>query len=164
MTTASKVSAEDAANAIQAALDDEPQGLSGAKDGVHAMEILRLRRDWNENISAVATPYLLRALLAERAELIAEAAEQSRIIGMGAERELALQAKVQEQALQILSLDGRCVELMQDAARYRWLRDEGRCNDFSVVQERPGWAETHSASSLDAAVDAAIAAQQEKRG
>ena len=45
----------------------------------------------------------------------------------------------------------------QDAERYQWLRDKGRYNDFRVTQERPGWLATHSASTLDAAIDAALA-------
>lgn len=45
-----------------------------------------------------------------------------------------------------------------DAARYQWLRDKGRYNDFNVEQLTRGWATTHSASTLDPAIDAAMAA------
>ena len=47
-----------------------------------------------------------------------------------------------------------------DAERYRWLRDEGRVNDFRVEQEKNGWMKTHSRSTLDAAIDAARAAKE----
>lgn len=46
-------------------------------------------------------------------------------------------------------------DVQRDAERYRWLRDKGRYNDFRVEQEKPGWVTTHSAVSLDAAIDAA---------
>ena len=47
-----------------------------------------------------------------------------------------------------------------DAERYRWLRDEGRVNDFRVEQEKNGWMKTHSRSTLDAAIAAARAAKE----
>jgi len=39
-----------------------------------------------------------------------------------------------------------------DAAKYRWLRDEGRANGFAVIQEIDGIISIHSAASLDAAI------------
>lgn len=53
----------------------------------------------------------------------------------------------------------RVAELERDTARYRWLRDKGRYNDFSVEQEKPGWVTTHTASTLDAAIDAALSSE-----
>lgn len=44
-----------------------------------------------------------------------------------------------------------------DAARYRWLREHGRYNGWHVEQDCNGWTKTHSASSLDAAIDDARA-------
>lgn len=49
-----------------------------------------------------------------------------------------------------------------DAKRYRWLREEGRCNGFSVEQEKPGWITTHASHSLDAAIDAALSKETPK--
>ena len=54
-------------------------------------------------------------------------------------------------------------DVVRDAERYRWLRDEGRYNDFHVEQQTPGWMTTHSASSLDAAIDAAMTAAKEAK-
>lgn len=57
---------------------------------------------------------------------------------------------------QWLSLVG---ELQRDAERYRWLRDKGRYNNFSVEQDEPGWVTTHSEFTLDAAIDAALSSE-----
>lgn len=51
------------------------------------------------------------------------------------------------------------VEPDADGERYRWLRDEGRFNDFRVEQETNGWMKTHSRATLDAAIDAARSGQ-----
>lgn len=56
----------------------------------------------------------------------------------------------------LTAAQARAEAVEKDAARYRWLRDEGRFNSFSVEQERPGWVTTHSATTLDAAIDSAI--------
>lgn len=56
----------------------------------------------------------------------------------------------------IKDLQSRIADLEKDAARYRWLKNEGRCNYFRVEQEKSGWVKTHSANSLDAAIDTAM--------
>jgi hypothetical protein len=61
---------------------------------------------------------------------------------------------------QLSALQDEVDRLKADAERYRWLRDEGRWNDFSVEQQRPGWITTHSTESLDAAIDQARLAQK----
>lgn len=58
-----------------------------------------------------------------------------------------------------LQWQARVAELERDTARYRWLRDKGRYNDFSVEQEKPGWVTTHTASTLDAAIDSALSSE-----
>ena len=55
------------------------------------------------------------------AELEQEVQEQARLLGISGSKELALMTKIQDQALNYLSLDGQAKELMRDATRYRWL-------------------------------------------
>lgn len=103
-------------------------------------------------------------------ELRAELIEQARIVGMGAERELALMAKIselraemQKQAFRSFTSEGEWIELTEelsvevkrlrvDAERYRLLR---RGRRWSVVD---GVGDLLRADTLDAAIDAARSA------
>lgn len=70
-----------------------------------------------------------------------------------------LKKTVGDAAAELRRLDAENKALRADAERYRWLRDEGRFNDFRVEQKTNGWMKTHSRATLDAAIDAALAAQ-----
>ena len=47
-------------------------------------------------------------------------------------------------------------QLEKDAGRYQWLKNKGRYCDWRVEQENNGWMTTHSASTLDQAIDTAM--------
>lgn len=54
-------------------------------------------------------------------------------------------------------------QAIQDAAAaalYRWLRDHGRENGWSVEQETKGWIHTYSSDTLDAGIAAAMEGKQ----
>lgn len=57
---------------------------------------------------------------------------------------------------QMKVMQSRIADLEKDAARSRWLKNKGRYNDFRVEQEKAGWVTTHSANSLDEAIDTAM--------
>ena len=53
-------------------------------------------------------------------------------------------------------MKSRLESLEKDADRYRWLKNNGRYSGWRVEQEKNGWMTTHSASTLDAAIDTAM--------
>lgn len=63
-------------------------------------------------------------------------------------------ARVHRKARSKLVLQVR--ELDKDAGRYQWLKNKGRYCDWRVEQEKNGWMTTHSASTLDQAIDIAM--------
>jgi hypothetical protein len=84
--------------------------------------------------------FTLCAVAADRIEqLEAEVLEQARLLGIGGEKELALTAKLEAAE--------------KDAARYRWMRDQGGFTLDRLIDE------CETILHVDAAVDAAMKEQ-----
>lgn len=90
-----------------------------------------------------------------RAKMIAEINEQARLLGISAEKELALRTENER-------LKAELAEAKKDAERYRWLRDKsGNCDVGTVPTVRPlpsqcndYWALCEEI--LDTSIDAAM--------
>lgn len=120
------------------------------------------------------TPKEVAAILANRPQqphyvqwMIEQCMQSQLIRQVKAEAELeTLRAKVKELALQALSDSGQAIENLLDAERYRFMRDNATFRDRNGpglywYLPRFGFAGT-SAEQLDAAIDAARAADGEK--
>ena len=100
--------------------------------------------------------HLWQELQSRLEDLEQEMQEQCRIIGMSAERELRMAAKMEE-------LEKENASLKQDAARYRWLRDgSDLVASWYGGIALAGFAKTNKhKSELDTAIDTAMKTNKE---